>query len=106
MPQSAALPRLHTRRRNSEIRDNNLGNPYYPDAIVLSQIVSISYYAILDVFSYKCEKILSPAAKFTQSGCKAAFIIAPSLLSVTHGKSREISSILSTMTTDQYSSSG
>ena len=95
MPRSAALPRLRTRRGNNVIRDNKLRNPYYPDAIVLSQIVSISYCAILDVFSYKCEKILSPAAKFVQSGCKAAFMNAPSLLSVTHGKSLENFSILS-----------
>ena len=106
MPQSVALPHLRTRRGNNEIRNSNLGNPYSPHTIVPLQGVSISRYATLDVFSYKCEKILSPAAKLGQSGCKAAFINAPSLPSVTHGKSREISSILSTMTTDQYSSSG
>ena len=120
MPRSAALPRLRTRRGNNEIREqqcheiksSNLRNPYYlhqsneirinnprnpynPHTIVPLQGASISRYAILDVFSYKCEKILSPAAKFAQSGCKAAFMNAPSLLSVTHGKSLENFSILS-----------
>ena len=41
MPQSAALPRLHTRRGNNEIRIRNLGNLYCPDAIVMKLDIGI-----------------------------------------------------------------
>ena len=41
MPRTAALPRLHTRRGNNEIRIHNLGNLYCPDAIVMKLDIGI-----------------------------------------------------------------
>ena len=41
MPRSVALPRLHTRRGNNEIRSRNLGNLYCPDAMVMNSDVEI-----------------------------------------------------------------
>ena len=41
MPRTAALPRLHTRRENNEIRSRNLGNLYCPDAMVMNSDVEI-----------------------------------------------------------------
>ena len=41
MPQSVALPRLHTRRGNNEIRIRNLGNLYRPDAMVMKLDIGI-----------------------------------------------------------------
>ena len=41
MPRSTALPHLRTRRGNNVIRDNNLGNLYRPDAIVMKLDIGI-----------------------------------------------------------------
>ena len=41
MPLTAALPHLHTRHGNNEIRIRNLGNLYCPDAMVMNSDVEI-----------------------------------------------------------------
>ena len=41
MPLTAALPHLHTRRGNNEIRIRNLGNLYCPDAMVMKLDIGI-----------------------------------------------------------------
>ena len=41
MPRTAALPHLHTRRENNEIRIRNLGNLYCPDAMVMKLDIGI-----------------------------------------------------------------